>query len=101
MIKEIRKKLQQRKYEYSKHSVDQSILRHITTKEVLEVIENGKIIEDYPDDKYGPSCLIYGKTELGRHVHVQCTYPSRPLIKIITLYDPDIEEWEDYAKRRK
>jgi len=89
------------RYEYSQHAVDQSILRHITGNEIVEAIEAGGIIEDYPGDKYGPSCLIFGRTVKGRPSHIQCSYPSRPKIKVVTLYEPDLEEWIDYKVRRK
>ncbi|MEK6764642.1 MAG: DUF4258 domain-containing protein [Planctomycetota bacterium] len=44
--------------------------------------------------------LIYSKTTDGRHIHVQCSYPSRPLLKIITVYDPDPELWINFETRR-
>lgn len=65
-----------------------------------EAIAAGEVIEDYPDDKYGPSCLIYGKTRAQRPLHVQCSYPSRPLVRVITLYEPDPEKWIDNRTRR-
>mgnify|MGYP002777134513 CR=1 FL=1 len=84
------------------HAVDQSILRQIQVQEVREAIANGQIIEDYPNDKYGSSCLISGLTQNRRPVHVQCSYPSRPLIKIITLYEPDLHRWnDDFTQRRE
>ncbi len=101
MIKEIRRAFKEGRYEYSLHAVDQSILRHILCREIDEVIEEGEIIEDYPDDKYGPSCLIYGTTIHGRPLHVECSYPSRPKIKIITVYQPDSKEWIDNKRRRE
>ncbi len=101
MIKKIRKAFRENCYEYSLHAVDQSILRYITRKEILEALENGEMIEDYPEDKFGPSCLIYGKTNLERPLHIQCSYPIRPKIKIITVYEPDPEEWIDFKKRRR
>jgi len=61
----------------------------------------GEIIEDYPDDKYGPSCLILGFTNAGRPLHLQCSYPSRTLIKIITLYEPDMDIWADFRIRKQ
>ena len=88
MIKEIKKAFREGRYEYSLHAVDQSILRHITRQEILEAIENGQIIENYPEDKFGPSCLVYGRTDLERPLHIQCSYPTRPKIKIITVYEP-------------
>lgn len=101
MIADIQQKIIQDQFELSKHAVDQSIIRRISVQEVREAISNGEVIEDYPEDKYGSSCLIYGKTSNGRHLHVQCSYPSRPLIKIITLYEPESEYWIDYKMRRQ
>jgi len=100
MIKEIIKAFKENRYEYSGHAVDQGILKHISRSEIVEAVENAKIIEDYPEDKYGPSCLIYGKTVLGRPLHIHCSYPSRPKVKIITVYEPNPDEWDEYQKRR-
>lgn len=100
MIEEIREKIEAGQYEFSKHAVDQSILRHIAVREIREAVICGEIIEDYPDDKYGPSCLILGYTEALRPLHIQCSYPSRPLIKIITLYEPDPNLWIDFKVRK-
>ncbi|OIP29820.1 MAG: hypothetical protein COW04_11920 [Deltaproteobacteria bacterium CG12_big_fil_rev_8_21_14_0_65_43_10] len=102
MLGEIRRKILRRKYEFSKHAVDQSIVRDISIAEVEEAISGGgEIIEDYPDDKYGPSCLILGFTNAGRPLHLQCSYPSRTLIKIITLYEPDMDIWADFRIRKQ
>ena len=57
------------------------------------LLGNASIIENYPNDKYGPSCLIIGHTLNGRPLHVQCSHPNRPLVKIITLYQPAPEHW--------
>ncbi len=101
MIEQIREKVVQGQFEFTRHAVDQSILRHISVQELLESIIAGEIIEDYPDDKYGPSCLIFGLTLSGRPLHIQCSYPTRPLVKIVTLYEPDPSQWIDFKVRRK
>jgi hypothetical protein len=101
MLEDIRVKILSRKFEFSKHAVDQSIIRDIAVVEVEQAISSRcQVIEDYPDDKYGPSCLILGFTDAGRPLHIQCSYPSRPLIKIITLYQPDPDLWIDYRIRK-
>jgi hypothetical protein len=99
-IGNIRKKIETGLFEFSKHAVDQSIIRRISVQDVCDVINNGTIIEDYPDDKYGPSCLIFGLTAERRPIHIQCSYPSRPIVKIITLYEPNPIRWVDFIKRR-
>lgn len=100
MIEEIKEKIAQNKFEFSQHAVDQTIQRHISVQELREAVAVGEIIEDYPEDKYGPSCLILGFTSADRALHIQCSYPSRPLIKIITLYEPDPQRWIDFKVRR-
>jgi uncharacterized protein DUF4258 len=100
MLEDIKAKLLTAQFELSRHAVDQSILRRIAIRELLEAVARSEIIEDYPDDKYGPSCLLFGYTDAGRPLHIQCSYPSRPLLKIITLYVPDPAEWIDYRRRR-
>ena len=99
-IGNIRKKIKTGLFEFSKHAVDQSIIRRISVQDACDVINNGAIIEDYPDDKYGPSCLIFGVTAERRPIHIQCSYPSRPIVKIITLYEPNPTRWVDFIKRR-
>jgi hypothetical protein len=101
MIEEIHAKFVRDEFEFSRHAADQSILRGISVREIREVVSTGEIIEDYPHDKYGPSCLILGFTQADRPLHIQCSYPSRPVIKVITVYEPDPAEWVELRVRRK
>ena len=67
-IAKIVAKIKGGEYEFSKHAVDQSIVRDISVSEMEQaILENALIIENYPNDKYGPSCLILGYTQNGRH----------------------------------
>ena len=75
--------------ELSEHATDQTIVRGIRVQEVREAMAACEIIEDYSDDKYGPSCLVLGFTTAKRPLDVHCNYPSRPIVKLITLYEPD------------
>jgi hypothetical protein len=102
MLEEIQTKILRRQYEFTKHAVDQSIIRDISVAEVEEaMLGKSEVVEDYPDDKYGPSCLILGFTKAGRPLHLQCSYPSRSLIKIITLYEPASDLWVDFRFRKQ
>jgi len=101
MIDQLRSKIAAKQFEFTKHALDQSILRGITVQELREAIANGEVIEDYPEDKYGPSCLLFGMTKSDRAIHIQCSCPSREIVKIITLYQPDPKQWIDYKVRRK
>ena len=67
-IVKITGKIGRRQYEFSKHAVDQSIIRSISVSEIEEAVtDKAIIIEDYPNDKYGPSCLIFGYTKQDGH----------------------------------
>jgi hypothetical protein len=74
--------------------------RNIGETEIRQAGANAEIIEDYPNDKYSPSCLLLGFTENGRPWHIQVSYVDPELVKIITLYEPDEIEWIDFSQRR-
>ena len=58
-----------------------------------------ELIEDYPHDPRGHSCLILGKGLGDRAIHVVCA-PKEDYIAIITAYIPDSNEWSaDFKKR--
>jgi hypothetical protein len=68
MLEEIQGKILQRRYEFSKHAVDQSIIRNISVAKVEDAMSSRcEIIEDYPDDKVGASCPIWGSRRLDGH----------------------------------
>lgn len=94
----IKDKILKGEHRFSEHAIKRMIKRFIERFEAEEAIINGEIIEKYPDDKYSPSCLIYGKTKKGRDLHVQVSLP--PNVVIITIYEPDPSEWVDCKIRR-
>lgn len=95
---DLQSKIAGEEYRLSDHAIKRMIQRSIVRAEVGEAIMNGEIIEEYPHDKYSPSCLIYGKTKAGRDLHVQVSLP--PKVVVITTYPPDPEEWIDCRTRR-
>lgn len=98
IIKKIKDKIQKGEYCFSDHAVKRMIKRSIDRHEIEDVITKGEVIEEYPDDKYSQSCLIYGMTKKGKSLHVQVSLP--PTVIIITVYEPDSSEWIDYKIRR-
>lgn len=98
-IRPIQDKVRKGEYYWRQHAIERSIEREVAEEEVAEVILTGEIIEEYPKDKYGPSCLIFGRTRAGRPMHVQCSLA--PVVWIITVYEPNPDEWTDFRKRRE
>lgn len=84
------------------HAVRQMLRpdRMITPTEIKRVVELGEIIEDYPDDMRGHSCLMLGYGDERRSIHVVCS-PKEEYLSIITAYLPDINEWKDNFRQRK
>lgn len=74
--------------------------RMITVAEVRDCIFRGELIEDYPEDVRGRSCLILGPVGTGRPVHVVCA-PKAGYLAIITAYQPDPNEWNSDWKTRR
>lgn len=72
---------------YTQHALDEMNGQDelITSKEVKEVLFKGEIIEDYPDDKRGHSCLMFAITTNERPVHIVCA-PKEEYLAIITAY---------------
>ena len=97
-----RARVARRQYLLSKHAADQMIRREITAVETEEAVRgSSEVIEDYPSEKYGPSCLILGYTGSGRALHLHCSYPESDPVKIVTVYESDPSRWTDLRVRRR
>ena len=100
-ITAIRRKILAGAWEFSRHAVDQCLLRSIPIGDIRECLLGGEVIETYPNDKYGPSCLVLGRTAGGRILHVHCSDETRTRLKIVTAYEPDPARWRDNRFRRQ
>ena len=98
---EIKKQLQAGGFEFTRHAFKRAIERNISEKEIREIGKNVEIIEDYPEDKYSPSSLLLGFTQVNRALHIQVSRIDSDIVKIITLYEPSQNEWIDYRNRRQ
>ena len=49
LIDGIREKIEAEQFEFSKHAVDQSIIRRISVQETREIFGDAEVIEDYPE----------------------------------------------------
>jgi len=105
MIELIRKSFENDKVLYTKHARDEMEAEEfgeIKENEVHESIEDGKVIENYPDDEPYPSCLIYGRTLESRPLHIVCAYSEEDsLTIIITVYQPHPDRWIEFERRKK
>lgn len=71
----------------------------IAPQEVQTVAITGRLVEDYPDDLRGHSCLILGFGDGGRPIHVVVA-PKGDYLAVITAYVPDPNQWSpDFLRR--
>jgi hypothetical protein len=95
----IKEQVEKGDYQLKLHAVERASIRGIDPLEVKEALVNGEIIEDYPEDKRGHSCLVYGKSRVGKDIHVLCG-TAYDILWIITVYEPNPEEWVNPKTRR-
>lgn len=69
--------------------------RGIRYSEIMEALQSGEVIEDYPTDYPYPSCLL-----LSNGLHVVCSIGEEKLF-VITAYRPSSGKWEADERTRK
>lgn len=85
---------------WTQHCLQKMQERDISRADVKNVIQNGIVIENYPDDFPNPSCLIFGHSIQGGILHIVAGCDNMN-IYIITAYSPDTKKFEADLKTRK
>ncbi len=102
-VEKIRRLIGEGKYEFSKHAERERQFDMIPIRDLENALRNCGIIEDYPDDPRGASCLVVGFCG-SKPIHAVCTVKTEPEeLFLITVYDPSkrLDKWtENYRKRR-
>ena len=96
----VRRQLAVGRFDLTRHALRRIVERDIKDLEIQEAGEAAELIEDYPDDKYSPSALLLGFTAAGRPLHFQVSLSESSTSRIITIYEPDADEWIDFRRRR-
>ena len=102
-VQKIRTLVRAEKYEFSIHAEREREADRITAAEFERALVRCDLIEDYPNDPRGPSCLVLGFAG-DRPIHAVCAIKGEPEeILIITVYDPSKrpEKWTDKYRKRK
>lgn len=93
-IGEIQEKVRREEYEISFNAEKERYSEDITIHDLETAIYNGEVLEEYPDDPRGPSCLILGYSR-NQLIHIVCGYTLTKWIRVITVYTPKPPRWID------
>lgn len=91
-IEEIKEKVKRDKYEITFYAEKERYTEDITISGLETTISNGEILEDYPNDPRGPSCLVLGYSQ-NRPIHIICGCTLTKRVRIITVYIPKLPKW--------
>lgn len=98
-IASIRNRIRNNEYDLSEHAHRERQEEQIEVSEIERVILEGGIIEQYPNDPRGKSCLVAGKVTR-KPLHIVCGMRGDRLL-IVTVYRPKAPTWKDYKTRAK
>lgn len=93
--------LRKDKIRITDHADEEAHADNLSFDEIFISVVNGKILENYPDDKPFPSCLVLGRNIKNEPIHSVWAYnPENNWVVLITVYRPDPLRWIDWEKRR-
>lgn len=102
LIEEIIESIKTRRIRITDHADEEAYNDTLSLEEIYSSVLTGEIIEQYPDDKPYPSCLIYGKNTKNEPIHSVWAYNIKTKASVlITVYRPDPDRWIDWKIRRK
>lgn len=99
-IEQIRELYNCHKVMWTQHSMQRLGNRNISIDDVSACINNGKIIEEYPEDYPHPSCLVFGCDIGGEYLHVVVGCDDQ-MVYVITAYRPTEDKFEADGMTRK
>jgi hypothetical protein len=86
----------------TEHADDEMAADQLVLEDVFDSVMAGEMIEEYPTDHPLPSCLVYGLSKKGAHIHSVWAYNQLSgRAVLVTVYRPDPDRWIDWRTRKK
>lgn len=103
-VREIQELIREGKYEVSFHAQQERLQENLDLIEIENAItQNAEILEQYPNDPRGESCLLLGFVG-GMPIHVVLGWATlkaedQKMLRLITVYRPTPPKWVDPRTR--
>ncbi len=99
----VQSRVRAKQYRLSSHAEREREADQISMREIEEALLSNRldVIEDYPNDPRGASCLLVGFTRESKPIHLVCGISLPDVIVVITTYRPDPAEWIDWRRRKE
>ncbi|WP_373895576.1 DUF4258 domain-containing protein [Virgibacillus natechei] len=86
------------KWWFTEHAIQKCDQRNIDIEKLIMSVIQAELVEDYPDDIRGHSCLILSFVD-DKAVHTVCGIHESGNV-FITAYHPELPKWLDERTRR-
>jgi len=101
-FEKVRRAIVRGRVHVSEHAHDEAVEDSLSIVALIRGTATGEVIENYPDDARGPSCLVLHRADGGQQVHSVWAFDGgsgRAIL--VTVYRPDPGRWsDDFTERR-
>ena len=99
-LEQIKSQAASERIRITQHAAQEMTEEGVTLNEVLQAVQTAEILEHYPEHKRGACCLLNGRTQQGRWLHLVCT-TAQTVVVVITVYEPKPPKWVTPTQRGK
>lgn len=82
-------------FELTSHAEQERQAESISVSDIRRALMRCDILEDYPHDERGASCLVLGLTESLSPIHLVCARTKSGTLRVVTVYRPSEPKWID------
>jgi hypothetical protein len=88
------------KIAFKRHALIRMVERRIALDDVFSCLCNCELVENYPDDRPLPSCLVLGRC-INKSIHAVVAAQASEMLWVITVYQPSAAKWHDDLRTRR